>query len=758
MNFIKAFDEYCSIEKNIPAPILRKSFCLDFVPEKADIAICVSGFYDLYLNGKKITKGYLAPYINNPDHILYKDVYDISGLLNKGKNAVAVVLGNGFANQDVDFWDFKYASFRQPLCMSVELNAYGEGVNFALTSDDSFKVCSSPILFDMYRYGVIYDARKEIPGFAEAEFDDSSWDNATFAIPPKGKITISEAIPVKEQYELKPVSIERQQDFCYLYDDDLPIQYTHISDGWLYDFGLNCAGVCRLKIKGKKGQKVILRHCESLKNGKFNINSIFTLREDMERYIHLYQSDVYILNGDEEEIFIPPFTYHGFRYVLVEGITENQATEDLLTYVVLNTDLKKRSDFECSDEIVNKLYEIAIRADISNFHHFPTDCPHREKNGWTGDISLSAHQYLLSFNCSQSLKVWLDNVRCAQTREGKLPGIIPTDTWGYDWGCGPGWDCVIASVPYYSYKYDGRKDIITDNAHMIMRYFEYISSKRDENGLVACGLGDWVQPRKQGEEISSPLIFTDSMHIVDMAKKSAVIFDAVGMNKEKEYAQNLYYEMKEAVKRHLINHTTCTAIGNCQTSQAMAIGMGMFEEDEYPKAYRRLIEFIEEKDYHINCGILGIRHIFHVLFENGDADIALRMITRDDAPSYGSMIKLGGTALFESLIPNGVQNSQNHHFQGDIINLFITKLAGIRINPHMNDTHNVLISPIVPECIDFAKASYDFEDGKLSVEWKKDKDKLIIIIDAPEAVHGEIEFKGSKIPLLNGKNIYNFNL
>ena len=746
MNFIKATDKFCTIKNNVPAPILRKGFFIEKQPKNATLRICVSGFYHLYINGKKITKGELAPYINNPDHILYCDEYDVSSTLTTGKNAIGVILGNGFANQDIDSWNFSKAEFRAPLCMALELT---DGEDVILSSDESFKVHSSPILFDMYRYGIIYDAREEINGFSDADFDDSHWENATLAHPPKGKITICEALPVNAQYELKPKHIEKQTDFCYLLSNEgEPLLYTHTEKGWLYDFGLNCAGVCRLKIKGKRGQKVTLRHCEALKDGYFNINSTYTLKEDYENYIHLHQTDTYILKGGKEEIFTPVFTYHGFRYVLVEGITEEQATKDLLTYVVMNTDIKKRADFSCSDKTLNKLYEMGLRSDLSNFHHFPTDCPHREKNGWTGDISVSAHQLLLNFDCSDAFDVWLENVRYAQHENGELPGIVPTAGWGYEWGNGPVWDSVMVNVPYYAFKYNGSTEIIRKNAPMIKKYLEYIACKRDERGLIACGLGDWVQPEAYTVGIKAPLEFTDSAQILETARKSAVLFDAVEMYEEKEFALNLEKELLNSIRENLIDFSTMTVAGNCQTSQAYAIALGIFSEDEKKKAYERLLDFIKEYDSHAYCGMIGLRYIFHVLFENGDADLALKMITRKDAPSYGNMLALGGTALFEATQQNGVQQSQNHHFFGDILNLFITKLGGIRINPAMNDTNNVTISPIIPKGIEHAFAS--FKD--ISVLWKKNNGKIDVKIHIPQNFHGKFEFKGKVVQLKTGEN------
>lgn len=208
--------------------------------------------------------------------------------------------------------------------------------------------------------------------------------------------------------------------------------------------------------------------------------------------------------------------------------------------------------------------------------------------------------------------------------------------------------------------------------------------------------------------------------------------------------------MKEAIRAHLIDVSTCTAAGNCQTSQALALRFSLFEENEIDKAYSRLKELIEEKGGHSACGMIGIRYIFHVLFDHADADLALNMITRPDAPSYGNMIALGGTALFEATEQNGIQESQNHHFYGDILHLFISKLAGIRVNPDMNDKNTVLIKPTVPSSIDFAEASYEFDLGKLTVRWEKRDGKVVLKTDVPCGVRGRIDLLGNEYELAEG--------
>ena len=173
-------------------------------------------------------------------------------------------------------------------------------------------------------------------------------------------------------------------------------------------------------------------------------------------------------------MYEPSFCYFGFRYVLVSGITGEQAKSLRLTYIVCHSDIKRTGDFSCSDEIANRLYEACIRSDLANFYYFPTDCPHREKNGWTGDAAMSAVQIMYNFEAGKSLSVWMDNIRKAQRQSGEIPGIIPTSGWGFKWGNGPAWDSVLVSVPAAVYDFTGNDKILNDNADAIWKYIEYL--------------------------------------------------------------------------------------------------------------------------------------------------------------------------------------------------------------------------------------------------------------------------------------------
>lgn len=705
--FIKASEEYNTFEKSVPAPYIRKSFVCDSETSgKITIACC--GFYELFVNGKKYTKGFLAPYISNTDDFVYCDEYEVQ--LDKGENVIAFILGNGLQNNPGGhIWDFDKASFRSAPAVAVSVVSQN---GQTLMSDTTFKVHASPIVSDDYRFGENYDATCEISGWNEKGFDDSAWENAIEAKEPKGELKLCTASPIVKEREIKPVSI------------------TKTSDGYIYDFGEVNSGVCRLKINAHHGQKIELQHVDSLlENGEISLENIWFVREFWERDRHIVHKDTYVCKGEGEEEYTPTFTYHGFRYVLVKGLEDTQATEDLLTYVILHSDIKSRGNFECSDKTVNLLQEMTRRSDISNFHYFPTDCPHREKNGWTADAALSCEQMLLNFSPEKEYIEWLYNICKAQNNKGALPGIVPTAGWGFEWGNGPAWDCALVYLPYFTYVYRGQCDMIKIAMPSIIKYLNYLITRRDEKGLLHIGLGDWCHVSRPSPK--APLEVTDSIISMDIAAKSAILFDAIGEKGNADFARKFAKEMRDAIRENLVDFDTMTVSGSCQSCQAMGIFYNVFEESEKEKAFLRLLDFIKEADNHMDVGVLGGRVIFHVLSRFGYSDLAFEMITSPTYPSYYNWIERGATTLWENFEPESV-NSTNHHFWGDISGWFIKCLAGIKINPSIADISCVEISPSFVEKLDSASAYHDSVFGRISSKWERVDGKIILDVEIPE--------------------------
>lgn len=749
--FICRSHEMCTYKKNVNAPYFRKSFTVDGAVSTAELTICGLGFYELYVNGKNITKGPLAPYISNPDDFTYYDTYDVAEYLNEGENVIGVLLGNGLYNAfgTHDIWLFDTAPWRGAPRFAMYFCADTKNGRVEFEADESFKSYPSPITFDEYRIGCHYDARLEQDGWCNVGYDDSNWDNAVRAEQPRGEAVLCGAEPIAVQRELKSVSIKK----C--------------GSGYVYDFGENCAGVCRMEIEGRSGQKIVLSHGEVLdENGDVYLqNVIFQGKEHTDIYMKYEHRDFYTCKGGEKEIFVPKFTYHGFRYVMVEGIEEEQAAESLLTYLVMNSDVKERGNFECSDEIINKLQRCTRNSDLANLYYFPTDCPQREKNGWTGDAAQSAEHMMLNLTVENTLEEWMKNIRKAQSLDGRIPGIVPTSGWGFAWGNGPAWDQVIVNIPYAVYKYTGNERIFYDNADMIFRYLNYITTQLDDRGLIKIGLGDWVQPEYMiknafndlgtglsDHKYSSPVEYTDTVTIMSVCQKAAFIFEKTGRMLQKEFALSLHDKLRASVRKHLIDTETVLAIGNCQTSQTLAIEFDVFNEDEKPQAIENLVEIIHEDGDRMNVGMIGARYLFRVLADNGYADLAHKLIVCDEPSCYGYWIKNGATALWEDFPKNPLVDSKNHHFFGDISAWFISYLAGIKPNPNCENIDEVEISPCFVEALDYAKAHFDAPKGRVSSEWRRKGEGVVLTVVVPEAMSGTVKAPNG-YAFENGKSV-----
>lgn len=763
--FVKANDQMSDFGSFVPAPYFRKSFMLDFVPEEAGVTICGLGFYELYINGINVTKGPMAPYISNTDDICYYDGYDITKLLKKGENVIGVLLGNGFRNPYGGFiWDFEKSTHRGPVTFALCLKASAKDVHFELEADEGFQTHPSPIQYDDLRMGYCYDAGKEIPDWNMPGFDDSTWEPAQKERTPRGTKKLCEADPIVVVKELEAVDVTYYEELPFGYEsgalDAKPLKNTVKKDVYVYDFGVNTAGVTKLRINGKPGQKIIIRHGEHKVQGKFAVNTTMFNRPGgiAEKYLEYGQTDVFICKGGEET-FVPKFKYDGFRYAYVEGLVPEQAGKNALTLLEMHSDLKGRAGFTCSDEVFNKLQENTRRSDLANFFYFPTDCPHREKNGWTGDASMSAEHMLLNLTAEKSLKAWLANVRASQNEAGALPGIVPTGGWGFAWGNGPAWDSVCVNLPYYIYKYTGDKSVIQENVSMIMRYLCYAFTKRKENGLVAFGLGDWVDPNQDERKcIAAPLEVTDSIMLYDIAQKAAFLFETVGRTMESAYAKGIAEEMRKAIRENLINKADMTVAGDCQTSQAFALAVGIFNEEEKAEAGKRLVEIIH-RDGDVNaCGMIGLRHVFHVLADIGEQDLAYKMITSKHQHCYGYWVANNATSMWESFrgINDPNTNSKNHHFLGDISSWLIQSAAGLKINPHADDITYVEISPAFIKDLSFAKAYFDSGFGRVEVQWERNGKGICIAVTIPEGMHGKLLLNHGEISkeILPGKYLF----
>lgn len=716
--FVSATTEKSTTKKNVAAPYLRRTLIFDKVPEKAEITVCGLGFYELFVNGKRLTKGHMSPYVVNPDQVLPYDNYDLSGLFVYGENVIAFILGNGMQNSfDGFMWEFQNARWNSAPKLAFALELETEGVKSVIEADENLLCHPSPIYFDGYRLGEKYDARRIIPDWNGTGCDLSDWTPAIPVQADCGEPMLACNKPIVATCEMKAVSITKEDD------------------GYLYDFGYNCVGLTRLSIKGSYGQHIRIDHGEWLCGGKFTQFNI-TFRDPNQKGEPKYvQRTEYICRGGDVETHIPTFTYYGFRYAKVTGITEEQATPDLLTYVVMNTELGDRGNFKCSNERLNTLNEMTRRATLGNFQHFPNDCPHREKNGWTADAALSAEQTIMNFEPEDNYLMWEKCLTRALTHEGALPGIVPTGGWGFKHN-GPPWDGALIDLPYFTALLRDDLRLAKEAAGAMIRYFMYLRTRLTDKKLIDFGLGDWCPGYN---DYRAPIIFTNSTVTYVLATRAAYLYDRLGMGLEAEYCRGFAKKMREAIRENLIeDKENMIFYGRHQSCQAMAIYYGLCDnEDEKRKAFDFMLEEIHKKDDHMGVGVLGGRVIFRVLCDYGYSDLAIKMIVRPDAPSYGFMIEEGMTTLSEFIVVAG--KSLNHHFWGDISALMIEYFAGIRVNSDLSGADRVDIAPVFPTDMSFAEAYHNSVCGRVATRWDTAEGGCIKLrLEYPDGARGDV--------------------
>ncbi len=694
--------KYNTIENHVSAPLFRRIFdCA----KRGDsvLEISAAGFYRVFLNGKELTKGFFAPYISNPDQVIYYDEYSLDDILRDKGNELLVLLGNGFNNSnDCGIWEFDKASFRSAPKFYLAIRVDGEQI---LTTDEQFEVCDSPITFDDLRCGEHYDARLGENLFASPA-------KPVFTPMPKGEYRKCMAHPIVIEKELTVKEIIKG------------------NTGFLYDFGENNTGLCRLQICASEGQEIDMTFCEMRdKNEPDQRNLRFR-----DRYVEGYvQHDRYICK-EGEQTYMPSFTYHGFRYVYIEGITEEQATESLLTYLVIHSDIKTRATFACSNEIINQIQECVVRTDKANYHYFLTDCPHREKNGWTGDVAATAEQVNYNFDTYASAREWLHTVRKAQLESGQIPGIIPTSGWGYEWGSGLIWDSVLVELPYQLYRFSGKIEIVEENIETIWKYLGYMRSMENESGLFDYGLGDWCEAGAIDETVSkTPLEVVISLASIDLLAKAEFLFQVAGQEHRADDVKQYMDTIRKTFRDKYIVDDAVSCMS--QTAQSMALALNVFEECEQEQAYRKLLEIIEEDGRHIRFGFTGARHLFDVLSKFGDTQLALELIVGPEFPSYGYCIQDGATTLWEMFCElaeedgrkfridgNPAMLSMNHPAFGSVSSWFYRRLAGL----HVISAQELLISPCIDCNLDWVEAEYENEYGEIKILWKRQKDDVVL--------------------------------
>ncbi|MEN6337772.1 MAG: glycoside hydrolase family 78 protein [Phycisphaerales bacterium] len=685
-----------------PAPLFRKSFLLPETPVSARVYVCGLGYHELRLNGEKVGDHVLDPAFTRYDRRALYIVHDVTGQLKKGPNALGVILGNGWYDMHTRaVWDFDKAPWRDRPVLRCQLEmTFADGSTRVVASDATWRVSAGPIVFDSIRNGEIYDARLEIPNWDAADFDDINWALAQVDAGPKGELRSQMMPPIKVAQTLKSDKLTEPKPGVFV-----------------FDIGQNMAGWARLKVSGPAGTEVVMRYGERLnKDGTLD-------QQEIGQHIKTGkpQTDTYILKGQGTEVWEPRFAYHGFQYVEVTGLP-GKPSLDALEARVVHTAFDKAGSFECSNELFNKIQRNTLWSYVSNFVGYPTDCPHREKNGWTGDAHLAAEAGLYNFGAAAAYTKWMNDLYDEQRDSGELPGIVPTSGWGYAWGNGPAWDSAYVLIPWYLYLYDGDTRVLTSHYERHKRYVDYLTSKA-QNGIVSIGLGDWVPAKSKTPEkvTSTGYYYRDALIVSKTAAMLGKTEDA------KKYGE-LALQIRDAFNREFFNKETGLYDGGTQTAMSCALTHGLVPPQEQQRVLNNLVAMIEKNDGFLDAGILGTKYLIDCLTAGGRADVVYGMAAKTTYPSWGRWILEGATTLWEQWDGGA---SRNHIMFGHISAWFYEVLGGIMPDPETPGFKRFTIKPQLLGDVTWARAEHESMYGTIRSNWEIQGNKLTLKIAVP---------------------------
>lgn len=707
-------DAASHVLQKTPGPLLRKTFVAAKSIKRATAYICGLGFYEMRINGAKVGDCVLEPSYTKYDKRALYVTHDVTPMLKQGLNAIGVMLGNGWFNCHTrDSWDFDHAPWRDTPRMLMQLNIeYSDGTSQLVVSDESWRTAFSPITFDGVRNGEEYDARLEQRGWDTAEFVEHfegdaelpGWKPVEIVDGPKGRLVAEVAPPVKVMETIKPVKVTEPKPGVFV-----------------FDMGVNMAGWCELKVAGPVGTKVTLRYDERLhEDGTLHQSNASHLASGE------FQTDKYTLRGVGLESWEPRFTYHGFQYVQVEGFPGKPTLNSLLGKVV-HSSFDKAGDFECSNELLNKIQRNTVRSYISNFVSYPMDCPHREKNGWTGDAQLASETGLYNFNTTANYERWMHDFADCQRGDGNLPGIVPTGGWGFDWGNGPAWDSAYFLIPYYIYLYSGDASVLQAHYEGYKRYLDFLASKSPDH-IVTLGLGDWCPPQGGPGGHATPAALTSTAYYYVDVKIAAKVAGMLGKGEDARKYNALADQIQKAFMARFYDPATGRFEGNEQCGMATAIYQGLLPESEKRKVMGALVEEIGNRDGHIWAGILGTKYLINALTNNGRADLVYTAATKRDFPSWGHWIEQGATTLWEMWNGDG---SRNHIMFGDIGAWFYRALAGINPDPDKPGFKHIIIRPQMLGDLKWAKGLHLSPYGMIRSSWKRSGSGFELSLDIP---------------------------
>ena len=695
-----------------PVPYFRKVFNLKQKPVQARLYTATRGLSEVLINAEATSDRCLSPAFTRYDRRCLYTTDDVTSLLHEGENVLGVALAGGWYNfQSRGVWEFERAVWRDRPSFCLELRmTFGDGSEEVVVSGPDWKTADSEILSASIYTGEQVDLRRRPEGWDRSGFDDSAWGHAVVAKAPQCPV-VSEAMPpIRILNELAPKDLRQLDDTT-----------------WIFTFPENMAGVTRLSLKAEEGTRVRLRHGEALTPDGHVDQSTIDIYSNSMGGTDPFQTDIYTLSGGDDCVR-PHFGYKGFQYVEVTSDRPLSLQKDNLTALRMGTDLTPLAELKSSDDRLVRLWKATNRSYQANLFGYPTDCPQREKNGWTADAHIPIDAALQNFDGICVYEKWMADHRDAQLPDGTLPAIIPTSTWGYTWGNGVDWTSSMIIIPWHIWLHYGDSRILSDNYDAMKALMGHYSDVAD-GFLTRDGLGDWVPYKSVADPrlVISLYWWQDACLMEKIALLTGHDADAPGFH-------SLADSIRTAINGTYL-HGDVYASG-FQTEQSAPLCFGIVPQQCRQAVADRLAERVEADGGHLDVGLHGSKTLLYALSENGYTDLAYKLVTGRSYPSWGWWEeKEGATTLYETWKIETPTISRNHIMFGAVSAWMTETFGGIT----RDCDRQLAIRPSIPQGLDDFSFSTDSPEGRISSSWRRSGKRIRWTIEIPAGHEALVE-------------------
>lgn len=707
------------------SPYVRKHVKTEKEIKKARLYITGLGMYWLEINGKKIGTDFFAPGCTGVDHLVQVYTYDLTEAFSVGDNIIGLMMGNGWAKERFGASSKQHLSAlidEYYLKAELELTYIDDSKEVILT-DDSWKCYPSPVIEDSIYRGEVYDENKAITNWSTIDLDDSAWDSMVITTPTVlGELTDRLSLPIVIKEYVKPISV--------IYS---PKGETII------DMGQNMTGWVRMTVDEPAGTQIKLSHGEILQDGCFYNEN---LRKAKAEYI-------YISNGTKQTVE-PHFTFYGFRYVKVEGLTKGIDLSQFIGCVVYS-DLEHTGYVKTSDARINQLISNAMWSQKDNFLDVPTDCPQRdERMGWTGDAQMFCKTASYNMDTYAFYKKYLRDLWVEQKKHDGMVGHVvpsfikdPNPSSSFWWGsCA--WGDASVIIPWTMYEQYGDKSILEKQYESMTAWIDWVvKTNLGPTGLWENGFkfGDWLALDGRPDQEDDRYGGTDTTLVAsgylkyssELVAKTAKL---LGKEEDAIYYQKISDRTKKAIQDAYYTEDG-KSLNNTQTAHVIALAMDLVEPHLKGKIAEGLVKLLQENDMHLTTGFVGTPFLCTALSGEGYSEEAYQVLFQKDFPSWLYEVDMGATTIWErwnSVLPDGKisgtgMNSLNHYTYGSIVQWMYENMCGVTLRDVA--FQKFAVNPEYNHRFTFAEMEYDSAYGKIAVKWEKKEDGYGLYVKVP---------------------------